>query len=117
MTPRRARLVGLTGLVACALSLAAAAPLEIANGRYGGSGVVIVGDPDTPRVQAVLDTLGERISSPPGANAGTVLVLVMCLLWVLVGVLIVSRQPRNWAGWTFIAVGCRSPLRSSCRPW
>ena len=36
--------------------------------------------------------------------------LAFCLLWGLVGVLIVSRQPRNWAGWTFVAVAAPFPL-------
>jgi hypothetical protein len=37
-------------------------------------------------------------------------VVSLCFLWIFVGVLIVSRQPRNWAGWTFIAVAAAWPL-------
>jgi signal transduction histidine kinase len=40
-----------------------------------------------------------------GVNAPNVLGSVIALLWIATGSLIVSRQPRNLAGWLFAAVG------------
>ena len=47
---------------------------------------------------------GERVTTTansPGAGA----VLVVSLLWMGTGSVIVSRQPRNLAGWVFLALG------------
>ena len=71
---------------------------------------MVVGDPAAPRVAGLLEELGDRRFDPQGPNPVTAVVLAFCLLWGLVGVLIVSRQPSNWAGWTFIAVAAPFPL-------
>jgi signal transduction histidine kinase len=110
VTPTRARIVGLAVLAVCVASTAASLPLEIANSRSQASGVVIVGDPHAPRVQSLVEELGGQDFTPPGPNPIGVVVLALCLLWILVGVLIVSRQPRNWAGWTFIVVAAPFPM-------
>ena len=110
MTPARARLVGLCILTVCVGSIVASVPLEIANSRAPGGPIVVVGDPAAPRVAGLLEELGDRTFDPRGPNPFTAVVLAFCLLWGLVGVLIVSRQPRNWAGWTFVAVASPLPL-------
>ena len=110
MTPARARIVGLCIVAVCVGSIAASVPLEIANSRAPGGPTVVVGDPAAPRVAGLLEELGDRRFDPQGPNPFTAVVLAFCLLWGLVGVLIVSRQPRNWAGWTFLAVAAPFPL-------
>lgn len=114
MTPGRARLVGLSIVVMCIVAVAASVPLEAANSRIEGAGVVIVGDPDAPRVQSLVDEIGDREFTGGGPEPGIALVLALSLIWVLVGTLILSRQPRNWAGWTFIAVAVPFPLAIIC---
>lgn len=98
----------------CVVSVAASVPLEVANSRVEGAGVVIVGDPDTPRVQGLVDEIGDREFSGGGPEPGIAVVLALSLIWILVGTPIVSRQPRNWAGWTFIAVAAPFPLAIIC---
>jgi signal transduction histidine kinase len=110
MNPARARIVGLCVLAVCVVSIVASVPLEIANSRAPSSEIVVVGDPDAPRVEGLLEELGHRRFDTQGPNPATAVVLAFCLLWGFVGVLIVSRQPRNWAGWTFIAVATPFPL-------
>ena len=110
MTPRRARIIGLSVLALCFVAFAASVPLEIANSRATDSGVVIVGDPDAPRVQGILEEIRGQDFVSEGTPPAAFVVVPLCFLWILVGVLIVSRQPRNWAGWTFMAVGAPFPL-------
>ena len=46
---------------------------------------------------------------------GLIAVLLACLGWMAVGALIVSTQPRNWAGWIFLAIGATLPLTNLCQ--
>ena len=110
MTPARARVVGLCILAVCVASIVASVPLEIANARGPAGQVVVVGDRTAARVAGLLEELDDRRFDPKGPNPVTAVVLVFCLVWGLVGVLIVSRQPRNWAGWTFITVAAPFPV-------
>ena len=109
MTGSRARWAGLLILAMCLLAVAASVPIDLAN-RFDDAEVVVIGDPQTPRVQELLAEIGDDRFSEPGPNPVVALVIAMCFLWMLVGVLIVSRQPGNWAGWTFLVVAGVFPL-------
>lgn len=50
----------------------------------------------------------------PELNAGAAVVAVVSLLWVGTGSVIVSRQPRNGAGWILVAIGLALPIQSFC---
>ena len=45
-----------------------------------------------------------------GFNAGFAVLLVFIMLWLGVGVLILWREPRHWAGWLFLITGLGFPL-------
>ena len=47
---------------------------------------------------------------PGSFNPGFAVLIVLLVLWIGIGVIIVSRQPGNWAGWLFIATGAPFPL-------
>jgi signal transduction histidine kinase len=87
-----------------------------ARERIGTGQIVIVGDPSTPRTQQVLDELqaeraaGDPLEATGGYNPVFGAIVVLILLWLGVGLLIVFRQPENWAGWLFIITGVPFPL-------
>jgi signal transduction histidine kinase len=78
--------------------------------------IVVIGDPTAERVAAIRGEVeariaaGERLIDDSGLGAGVLLVVALCFGWMAVGSLIVSRQPTNWAGWTFLAIGATLPL-------
>jgi signal transduction histidine kinase len=77
--------------------------------------IFIVGDAtvgDGPLVhEALIERQTEGETFAIGAvNPQVVIALVVCLLWMITGSLIVSRQPRNTAGWIFLAIGVALPL-------
>src|SRR5688572_20310010 len=118
MSPRLARVIA---AAICVLSLAAVVtsiPVGLAarEGVEPGQ-IVIVGDPDAPRMQQTLRGLEQKRRAGDDLEATTanynpvfgVLVLLL-LVWLGVGALIVWRQPRNWAGWIFLITGAPFPL-------
>ena len=71
---------------------------------------IVVGDVRVADGAQVYQHIQEQIaahalSHPTVFNAGTVLAAALALLWCVTGSLIVSRQPRNLAGWLFITMG------------
>jgi len=83
----------------------------------------VVGDLDTPGMREILDELEGRadegdalIESQGGINVGFVVLVFLLIGWIAVGVLIVWRQPGNWAGWLFIITGMPFPLLSLGQP-
>jgi signal transduction histidine kinase len=103
-------------LASVLLAVVASGPILLATARSADrTSVVVVGDADAPRVAAVRAELRNRVAgggtfvprSVPWAGG---LILLVPIGWVVVGSLIVSRQPRNWAGWLFIIVGAPLPL-------
>ena len=116
MSSRSARLVSVGILVASLLAAAVAIPISIAAHRGSEPGqIVVVGDPSTPGMQRALDELeaaraaGDTLQ-PGSFNPAFAVIIVLLVLWIGIGVIIVSRQPRNWAGWLFIATGAPFPL-------
>ena len=79
--------------------------------------IFIVGDAtvgDGPRVNKTLierQTQGDTFAVGD-VNPQVVIALVVGLLWMITGSLVVSRQPRNTAGWIFLAIGFALPLGS-----
>ena len=118
MSPRLARgiAVGIVALsVACVI---ASIPVGLAAREQVGPGeIVIVGDPTAPRMQETLTELqrerrqGGALEASSGQyNPGFAVLLVLLFLWLAVGLLVVWRQPRNWAGWIFLITGAPFPL-------
>ncbi|HEY6567532.1 MAG TPA: hypothetical protein VI341_08440, partial [Actinomycetota bacterium] len=106
MSHRTARSIGLSIMGVALLITIVSVPLQLANSRIQANDVVIVGDANAPRVQAILDEIdtGQDFTQE-GPGPAIFVILLLCFVWIGVGTLIVSRQPSNWAGWTFIAVG------------
>jgi signal transduction histidine kinase len=118
MTPRAARWISRTILVLATLAVVVSVPLFYAAQRSADrTSIVVIGDPSAPRVDEVRAELAATIAGggsflPESPNVGFVAVFVVSLGWILVGSLIVSRQPRNWAGWLFVAIGIPLPILS-----
>jgi len=109
VSQRAARLVS-RGIVAAILVMvvADAALLLATSGRYDATTITVVGDPHAPGMAAVRADLEARIAD--GARfepdvLGGWLVTAVGLIWAITGSLIVSRQPRNTAGWIFCGWG------------
>lgn len=108
MSPKVAKILAraLIGLavVMCLATIAASA----ATVGHPVTAPIVIGDPHVADGPAVLAHLRASIHrgdlSKPGLDPGTVLVLVLALVWMVTGSLIVSRQPRNFAGWLLITV-------------
>ena len=118
MSPRLARAIA-AGIVALSVAcVATSIPVGLAarDGVEPGQ-IVIVGDPDAPRMQQTLRALEQKRRAGDDLEATTanynpvfgVLVLLL-LVWLGVGALIVWRQPGNWAGWIFLITGAPFPL-------
>lgn len=109
MSARTARLVS-RGIVAAILVVVVAdATLVLAiSGRHDDTRIEVVGDPNAPGMAAVRTDLEARVAE--GARfepdvVGGWLVTALALIWAITGSLIVSRQPRNTAGWIFCGWG------------
>jgi signal transduction histidine kinase len=99
----RAILVGAIVMIATQLTLTL-----VGRERFASEDLVVVGDPDAPGMAAVRADLlrniqpGDRFGQVDAGDfvfiaiAGTIL-----LIWGVTGAVIVSRQPRNAAGWLF----------------
>ncbi|HEU4356277.1 MAG TPA: histidine kinase dimerization/phosphoacceptor domain-containing protein, partial [Actinomycetota bacterium] len=109
MSPRTARLVS-RGIVAAILVVVVAdIALSLAiSGRYDTSTIAVVGDPNAPGMAEVRADLESRIAEGTRFEPdmlGSWLVSAIALIWAITGSLIVSRQPRNTAGWIFAGWG------------
>jgi signal transduction histidine kinase len=120
MSGRGARFlaVGILALSVAAVITAAVVNISMQD-RVERGAIVVVGDLDTPGMREVLDELEGRaaagevlIESQGGINVGFVVLVFLLIGWIAVGVLIVWRQPTNWAGWLFIITGVPFPLLS-----
>ncbi len=118
MSRRLARGIAV-GVVALSMAcVIASIPVGLAAREQVGPGeIVIVGDPTAPRMQETLTELqrerrqGGALEASSGQyNPGFAVLLVLLFLWLAVGLLVVWRQPRNWAGWIFLITGAPFPL-------
>jgi signal transduction histidine kinase len=116
---RVARILAVAILVAAVASTATSVVFGTGvRDRVARGDVVVYGDLDAPGMREVLADLRARaaegaplIESLGGPyNPGFGAVVAVLLLWVGVGVFIVWRQPRNWAGWLFLITGAPLPL-------
>ena len=106
MTQRAAKIVSTSILVAVIAALGALTTLRFVGGeRISNPGIAVVGDPDTPGFAQVRSDLeaqladGKQLGSSQGVT--DVIIAVLATGWGVTGWLIVSRQPRNLAGWLF----------------
>ena len=106
MTRRTAKIVSTSILVALIAALGALTTLRFVGGeRISNPGIAVVGDPDTPGFAQVRSDLeaqladGKELGSGQGVTDATIAILAVG--WGVTGWLIVSRQPRNIAGWLF----------------
>ncbi len=84
--------------------------------RRRDSTVIIVGDRTAPRVASIAaEIAGNDFTRTGPGVAGIVITSLFCFVWLGVGTLIVSRQPTNWAGWIFIAVGMPLLVLALCQ--
>jgi signal transduction histidine kinase len=105
------------GIIGVALAMIAISLIVgAASFRHQQPGrIFIVGDAtvgDGPLVHQALverQTEGETFAVE-AVNPQVVIALVVGLLWMVTGSLIVSRQPRNTAGWIFLAIGVALPV-------
>jgi signal transduction histidine kinase len=120
---RTARTVAIVAIVLCAgASVAAFALRATAPPDPSPATIVVIGDPTADRVQEVREESealiadGARFGQSQASTViGLIAVLLACLGWMAVGALIVSTQPRNWAGWIFLAIGATLPLTNLCQ--
>ena len=104
--------------MACLVATAVSIPVSLAAQRRIEPGqITIVGDPTTPGMQQVLDGIeasraaGDPLQETTGSfNLVFAVLIALLVLWIGIGVIIVSRQPGNWAGWLFVVTGAPFPL-------
>ncbi|MBA3765235.1 MAG: hypothetical protein H0X05_06970, partial [Actinobacteria bacterium] len=120
MSPRVARALAVSVLVASLSAIAVSVPISLAaRARLEPGQIVVVGDPSTPRMQEVLREVeaaraaGDPLQETTGEFSIIFSAFVVILAaWIGIGVVIVWRQPSNWAGWLFIITGATFPLLS-----
>ena len=121
MSPRSSRVIAGAICVLSLLAVTASIPIGLAaRARIEPGEVVVVGDPDAPRMQEVLRELqreraADLEASTSEYNPWFAALIVLLLVWLGVGFLIVWRQPRNWAGWIFLITGAPFPLLTLCQ--
>ncbi len=81
-----------------------------ATHSHGLTAPIVVGDPtiaDGPKVLGfVRDKIAQgEIVVPTDVNPGNIAGSLLAVLWIATGTMILTRQPRNLAGWIFTAVG------------
>ncbi|HWC70670.1 MAG TPA: histidine kinase [Actinomycetota bacterium] len=118
MSRRNARILSLVVIGVCAVAVAVSTVMFVGMPPDPHPDrIVVIGDPTAERVAAIRAEVEARIAAgeerlvdDSGLGAGVLLVVALCFGWMAVGSLIVSRQPTNWAGWTFLAIGATLPL-------
>jgi signal transduction histidine kinase len=112
-----ARTAAVGVLILCLASVTVSTVVSIAvRDRITPGTVVVVGDINTPDMRVVRDELGRRaeagnsLTNSLNPNLAWTVIVLLVLMWIGVGVMIVWRQPANWAGWLFIITGVPLPL-------
>ena len=117
MSRRPARAIAAGIVILSLVSVAVSIPIGLAaRERIEPGQVVIVGDPTAPHMQETLRELerearaGDLEGTTSEYNPFFAVLLLFLLVWLGVGLLIVWRQPTNWAGWIFLITGAPFPL-------
>ncbi len=118
MSSRSARAIAGSICVLSLLAVGASIPVGLAaRDRIQPGQIVVVGDPDAPRMQQTLRGLQQERREGNDLEATTAnynpvfgALVLLLLIWLGVGFLIVWRQPGNWAGWIFLITGAPFPL-------
>ena len=118
MSPRLARAIAGGIVILSLVSVAASIPMGLsARAKIARAPeIVIVGDPTAPRMQETLRELqrerraGEIAATTADYNPVFAVLVLLLLAWLSVGLLIVWRQPGNWAGWIFLITGAPFPI-------
>jgi signal transduction histidine kinase len=106
MSARAAKLLSRAVVVAVVAMFAIEIALVFAGGdRVDTRAIAIVGDPNTPGMATVQRDLEQMLAHGTTFASldpeGAALFATIALIWGVTGSLIVSRQPRNSAGWIF----------------
>ena len=118
MSHRPARAIAGGIVILSLVSVALSIPIGLASReRIEPGQIVIVGNPAAPDMRSALAELereraaGDALTeTTQGFNPFFGAVVVLLMLWLGVGLLIVWRQPGNWAGWLFLITGAPLPL-------
>jgi signal transduction histidine kinase len=120
MSRRAIRVIALTVWVISLVMIVSSVPIGIAamNRTEPGS-IVVIGDRSTPLMADGLEQLqddlrrgDDLLGASESFNAPFALLLLFIMVWLSVGVMILWRQPRHWAGWLFLITGFAFPVLS-----
>jgi len=106
MTPRTATYVSRACIALIVVLAGLAVVASNATPKEPIAAPIIVGDPqiaDGPRVLQTIEDSIETGTVRQRGGVGDFLVYLFAIAWIVTGSLIVSRQPRNFAGWLMIA--------------
>ena len=106
MTQRAAKILAVSILVAVIVALGALFMVDVTGGeRLSHPPIVEIGDPDTPGFAQVRADLQDQLARGHEVHTSQTLsdaiFAILAVGWGITGWLIVSRQPRNKAGWLF----------------
>ncbi len=114
MSPRAARRIS-RGIVVASIAMIAidVVLLTALENRPSQPKILVVGDPSAPGMAEVRAEIEGRLARGEilaEERLEPVLFGALALLWAVTGSLIVSRQPRNLAGWILCLTGASVPL-------
>jgi signal transduction histidine kinase len=120
MSRRTVRAIAVSVWLVSLAMIVSSVPIGLAAVERAEPGqIVVVGDRSAPLMADALAQLREDrkngddlLGTSGGFNAGFALLLLFIMLWLSVGVLILWRQPRHWAGWLFLITGVAFPVLS-----
>jgi signal transduction histidine kinase len=120
VSPRAARILSRGLLVLSVVLVAVSVPLTLtAIDRAEPGRIVVVGDPEAPRMSEVRAELDAKVAGGddlmPSLNRAGVVLAIAVLLWLATGSVIVSRQPGNSAGWILVTIGLVFPISAFCQ--
>ncbi len=110
MTARMKRMLSISVLAMAVAAVLATFLLSLDTQRTAPPHkVTVIGDPtiaDGPEVlKGMEQDAANTIPVPTTPSPGNVAGVVVMLGWILTGILILTRQPGNKAGWVFLAIG------------
>jgi signal transduction histidine kinase len=111
MTSRVKRGLSVAVIVAAVAAVSATLLISISTRANAPPHVVrVIGDPtiaDGPTVLREMerDAAKAPIGVPTAPSVGNVAAAVLMIVWIVTGILILTRQPGNKAGWVFLGIG------------